>query len=131
LLLNEAGLTLKNIGKPKEAEELLKASIDLHVESNQIAYASVGYQNLADLQFRTGKLESGLESAKKALDAAEKAKFEVEIKNPKAYLAYIFHLLGKNKEADKEFRQADELQIRIEGIRLRTFAGFDMLTFSD
>ncbi|MBE9592625.1 MAG: hypothetical protein IMF19_04020, partial [Proteobacteria bacterium] len=72
--LNEAGVALLNTGRPKEAKESLKRAIDLYVENNQIAYASQCYQNLADLQFRTGELESGLGSAKKALDAAKKSK---------------------------------------------------------
>ena len=36
----------------------------------------MGYRNLADLQFRIGEIESGLDSAKKALEMAEKAKDE-------------------------------------------------------
>ncbi|MCK4736365.1 MAG: tetratricopeptide repeat protein, partial [Methanophagales archaeon] len=121
-LINEAGLALKNIGRPKEAEEPLKTAIDLYIEDNQIAYASAGYRNLADLQFRTGELESGLESAKKALDAAEKAKSDI-ISTSKAYLALILHLLGKNEEAGNWFRQADELWIKISGIRLSSIWG--------
>jgi tetratricopeptide (TPR) repeat protein len=122
-LLNEAGLVLLSIGRPKEGEEPLKAAIDSFLEGNQIAHASVGYQNLAGLQFRTGELESGLESAKKALDAAEKAKFDRYISTSKAYLAWILHLLGKNEEAGNWFRQADELEGKTSGDRLYSLAG--------
>ena len=122
-LLNEAGLALLSIGRPKEGEEPLKAAIDSFLEGNQIAHASVGYQNLAGLQFRTGELESGLESAKKALDAAEKAKFDRYICTSKAYLAGILHLLGKNEEAGNWFRQADELEGKTSGDRLYSLAG--------
>ncbi|NOR76891.1 MAG: tetratricopeptide repeat protein, partial [Methanophagales archaeon] len=122
-LLNEAGLGLTNIGRPKEAEEPLKTAIELYIENNQFAYASRSYQNLADLQFRTGEFESGLESAKKALDAAEKEKFYEYIVFSKAYLAWILHLLGKNEEAGKEFREADELEGRISGYRLYSLLG--------
>jgi tetratricopeptide (TPR) repeat protein len=101
-LLNAAALTLTAIGRSEEAEEPLKAAIDLYIEENQIAYASVGYRNLADLQFRTGELESGLESARTALDTAEKAKTDQYIVNSKAFLAWILHLLGKGEEAEKD-----------------------------
>jgi tetratricopeptide (TPR) repeat protein len=114
LLLSEAGLVLLNTGRPKEAEKPLKTAIDIDIEVNQIAYASVGYLNLAKLQFRTGELERGLSSAKKALVTAEKAKADKKIRNSKAYLAWILHLLGKGGEASKKFRQADELQIMID-----------------
>ncbi|MEA2053316.1 MAG: tetratricopeptide repeat protein, partial [Euryarchaeota archaeon] len=124
-LLNAAGLALLSTGRPEEAEEPLKAAIDLYIEENQIAYASVGYRNLADLQFRTGELESGLESAKTALDTAEKAKTDQYIVNSKAFLAWILHLLGKGEEAEKEFREADELEGKISGYRL--YSGYGIL----
>lgn len=114
ILLSEAGLVLLSTGRPKEAEKPLKTAIDIDIEVNKIAYASVGYLNLAKFQFWTGELERGLSSAKKALDTAEKAKSDKKIRNSKAYLAWILHLLEKGGEASKEFRQADELQIMID-----------------
>nr|CBH38843.1 hypothetical protein containing TPR repeat [uncultured archaeon] len=123
LLLSEAGLVLLNTGRPKEAEKPLKTAIDIDIEVNQIAYASVGYLNLAKLQFRTGELERGLSTAKKALDTAEKAKSDKKIRNSKAYLAWILHLLGKNEEAGNWFRQADELVSKISGYRLCSIWG--------
>jgi tetratricopeptide (TPR) repeat protein len=89
----------------------------------------VGYQNLADLQFRVGELESGLESAKKALDAAEKGKSDEEIEFSKADLAGILHLLGKSKEAEREFREADELQIKDDGNHLYSLSGVSYADF--
>ena len=117
-LLNEAGLMLSSIGYPKEAEELLIKKTNMQIEDKDWNNVSVGYQNLADLQFRVGELESGLESAKKALDAAEKGKSDGQIGSSKADLAGILHLLGKSKEAEREFREADELQIKADGNRL-------------
>ncbi|NQE04819.1 hypothetical protein C5S32_03005 [ANME-1 cluster archaeon GoMg1] len=114
-LLNEAGLMLSSIGYPKEAEELLIKKTNMQIEDKDWNNVSVGYQNLADIQFRVGELESGLESAKKALDAAEKGKSDEQIGSSKADLAGILHLLGKSKEAEREFREADELQIKGDG----------------
>jgi tetratricopeptide (TPR) repeat protein len=108
-LLNEAGLTLENIGRPKEAEEPFLTALKMVIEAKNWENVSSGFICLADLQFRTGRLESGLESAQKALDAAEKAKSDEEILNSKAYFAWILHLLGKNEGADKKFKEADEL----------------------
>jgi len=128
-LLAVAGLALLNAGRPKEAEELLVRKTSMQVEYKDWRNASVGYQNLADLQFRTGELQSGLQSAKKALDAAEKAKYDLGVKNSKAYFAWILHLLGKSKDAENEFCQADEISVRTEGNRLRTFAGAQYADF--
>jgi tetratricopeptide (TPR) repeat protein len=122
-LLNEAGLALFSTARPKEAEKSLLLSAEISRELKDWREISMRYQNLADLQFRTVELESGLESAKKALDAAEKAKFDVYIVISKAYLAWILHLSGKGEEASKEFCQADELQIKIGGYRLYAISG--------
>ncbi len=122
-LLAIAGLALLSTGRPKEAEKLLIRKTKMRIEEEDWLNASSGYQNLADLQFRTGELESGLESAKKALEMSEKAKSDHDTWTSKAYLGWILYLLGKTEEAEKEFHQADELIIKIEGNRLRTLAG--------
>jgi len=95
----------------------------MDIEAKDWENASAGYPNLADLRFRTGELESGLESAKEALDVAEKAKSDSDIRDSNAYLAQILHLLGKGEAAEKEFRQADEFQIRINSNRLYSLLG--------
>jgi tetratricopeptide (TPR) repeat protein len=122
-LLNEAGLMLSSIGYPNEAEELLIKKTNMQIEDKDWKNASVGYRNLADLQFRTGELKSGRESAQKAVDASEKAKSDGGIWVSKAYLAWVLHLLGKGEEAEKEFRQADELVKKTSGYRLYGFSG--------
>jgi tetratricopeptide (TPR) repeat protein len=128
-LLNEAGLVLFCTGRPKEGRNLLIRRINLAIEDKIGGAVYVGYLNLFDIQFRTGELESGLESAKKALDAAEKAKSDSDIINSKAYLAWVLHLMGKGEEAEKEFREADELQIKISGHRLYSGWGVDYADF--
>jgi len=128
-LLNDAGLALHNTGRPKEAEEPFLTAIQMKIEAKDWKNTSAGYRNLVDLQFRTGELESGLESAERAHDAAEKAKFDQYTVYSKAYLAWILHLLGKGETAEKEFRQADELEIRIGGNRLFSFRGVQYADF--
>ncbi len=112
-LLNEAGLSLLNTGRPKEAEEPFLTVIKMSIDAKDWEYASAGYQNLADLQFRTGEIQKGLESAKRALEMAEEAGRDDYIINSKAYLAHILHLLGKNKEVEKLFKEADQLSGKI------------------
>ena len=128
-LLNEAGLALLNTGRSKEAEEPIKRHNEIKIELKDWKNASVGYQNLAELQFRTGELESGLESAKKALEMAEKAKSDVDITDSKACLAWLLHLLGKSEEAGKEFREADELEGKTSGHRRYSGKGIQYADF--
>jgi tetratricopeptide (TPR) repeat protein len=112
-LLNTAGLALLVTGRPKEAEEPFLIGVKMLIEDEDWKNASGIYRNLADLQIRTGELESGLENAKEALDTAEKAKSYEYIEYSKAYLAWTLQLLGNGKEAADWFRQADELHIKI------------------
>jgi hypothetical protein len=55
-LLNEAGLALLKTGKPKEVEKTFLAAIKRDIKDTGGKNAAVGYNNLADLQFRTGKV---------------------------------------------------------------------------
>jgi len=124
-LLNLAGLALFQIGRPKEAEEPLLTGVQINIDAKDWKNASEGYQNLADLQFRTGRLKSSLETAKNSLKMTEKEKYDNHIITSKAYLAWIFHLSGNTKEASNWFREADELQIKIDpdGDRLYSLRG--------
>ena len=117
-LLNAAGLALIATGRPKEAEEPILAAIQITIDEKDFKNASVDYQNLADLQFRTGRLEKGCESAEKAFKMAAEARSDENVINSKAYRACILHLLGKYEEADNWFRQADELGRKIFGFYL-------------
>ncbi|MCK4736387.1 MAG: hypothetical protein KAT65_28295, partial [Methanophagales archaeon] len=128
-LLNEAGLALLTTGRPKNAEELYKKKLEMNVNERQWRPACAGYQNLAELQFRTGELEAGLESAKKAVDATEKTKSDWNIWTSKAYLAWMLYYVGKTEEADKLFRQADELVKKTSGYRLYGFSGNNYADF--
>jgi tetratricopeptide (TPR) repeat protein len=122
-LLAEAGLALLNTGRPKGAEELISKHNEIRIELEDWVNASQGYQNLADLQFRIGEIESGLDSVKKALEMSEKAKNDRKIRNSRAYLGWILYLLGKTEEAQEMFCQADELCIKVGGGRLFSWWG--------
>jgi tetratricopeptide (TPR) repeat protein len=117
-LLNEAGLALKNIGRPKEAEETSQVALRLYRETKDWKNASGCYLNLADLQFRTGELKSAFWNAKIALQFAETASSKEDIVGSIAYVARILHLLGKSEESRTLFEQADELERKISGCQL-------------
>ena len=122
-LLNGAGLALLATGRPKEAEEPFLKAIKMDIADTGGKNASLGYRNLADLQFRTGEIETGLESAEKALEMSEKANFDRYTWSSRSYLSWILHLLGKDEEAQKQFLQADELCEKTEGYRLYSVSG--------
>jgi len=122
-LLNEAGLALLVTGRPKEAEEPFLTGVQMDVSAKDWGNASVGYRNLGDLQFRISEIKKGLESAKTGLEMAEKASSNENIIKSKAYLGHILHLLGKSEEAEKWFREADELTKKVTRNRLHSIYG--------
>lgn len=126
-LINEAGLVLKNTGRPLAAE-MFKKNISLDVKGERWENASVGYQNLAGLQFRTGKINEAGESATEALRYSEKAENKQSQCDSKTYLAYITFLLGRMEEAGRMFEEVHMLQREISGYGLYSQRG---LWYSD
>ncbi len=122
-LLNEAGLALLSTGRPKEAEEVLACLAERDTKGDDWAGASATLQNLAELWFRTGRLKEAKEGAQKAIELEEKAWHKQYIMISKTYLGWILHLLGEDKEAEKEFQQADEIEVKISSHRLYSLPG--------
>lgn len=113
-LLNAAGLSLLNIGQPYKAEGLFIRETRMQVEDKDWRNASTGYENLADLQFRAGRINEAIESSKNAFEMAEKTGSKGYQVYSKAYLAYTLSLKGDTEEAGKLFREADGLEREID-----------------
>jgi tetratricopeptide (TPR) repeat protein len=127
-LLNEAGLALLNLGRPKDAVELLVKKTNMEIGDKDWIDTTTGYVNLAELHFRIGDLERALSYAEKARDAAKKTTSDRMI-IPKVVFAWILHLMGKSEAAGKEFREADVLQIKNYGYRLYKLLGVQFADF--
>jgi len=117
-ILAKAGLGLLLKGQPKEAEGPFLKGLQVDIEAKDWENVSLDYINLAELQLLSSELESGVESAKKAIEMAKKADLDRNISISKSYLARMLHLLGKSEEAAKEFRQADEYERKFTGLGL-------------
>jgi tetratricopeptide (TPR) repeat protein/class 3 adenylate cyclase len=122
-LLNSAGLTLLATGQIKGAEQAFFTALQMAIATKEWENVSGGYHNLAELQFRVGEIEKGLKSARSALVMAKRAGSDWNIVVSKAYLGQILRVLGKNREAEKWFREADQLERKISGNRLYSLRG--------
>ncbi len=120
-LLGVAGLALLYTGRPKEAEGIISRQNEITIELKDWKNVSAGYENLADLRFITGDLEAGLDSAKKDFEMAEKAKGNII--SSKAFIGWGLYLLGRTEEAEKNFKEADKVSLKIEGNQLRSNIG--------
>jgi len=115
-LLNAVGVSLINIGRPKEAEGLLTRAARMHLEDKSWSDASIGYRSyrsLTDLQFRCGKIEEAKVSVNNALRMTLMGKNKFYIVESKIHLGYTLFLSGEIKDAKKLFREADELEKEI------------------
>lgn len=117
-LLNSAGLVLVFTGRPREAREPLLTGVQMDIAAGDWKSASTAYDNLCELQFRVGEIKDALESAKKSLGMAQKVGLDYEIMTSKVYLGHILHLSGARKEAEKRFKEADEVCAKISPYRL-------------
>ncbi|MEW6103090.1 MAG: adenylate/guanylate cyclase domain-containing protein [bacterium] len=113
-LLNETGVSLLFIGRPSEARDLMIRAIKMDIENEDWKNASLGYQNLADLQISIGEVISTKEASKKALEMAEKANDKQYIVISKVRLGYSLFLLGETESAERYFKEADRLQKEID-----------------
>jgi tetratricopeptide (TPR) repeat protein len=122
-LINAAGASLVNTGRPQEAAALYLKGIELYKNASDWKNASVGYLNLTDLEIRIGNIEDSSKSARNALKMAEDAKDQMGQSYSKAYLGYILFLRGDIDEPITLFNQASEIEKTISGDELYSYPG--------
>jgi hypothetical protein len=89
-ILAKAGLGLLLKGQPKEAEGPFLKGLQVDIEAKDWENVSLDYINLAELRLLSSELESGVESAKKAIEMAKKADLDRNISISKAILQGCF-----------------------------------------
>lgn len=115
-ILNEIGYSLKNMGRPFEAEKLLAKILNMRIRN----YFQ-DYLNLAELQLHMGKIDSAIQIAEKAI-GAELLKGSPKMPRPRTvresvYLAYFLLLAGETVLAKSYFSEAvKDIGGSIEGI---------------
>jgi hypothetical protein len=106
-LLATAGLALLAAGRPKESKELFIRKTNMQIEDKDWKNASVGYQNLAELQFRIGELESGLESAleRHLIQQRKQSLFSVSCFQKHILLGYFIYWAKAKRQTFGSVRQ--------------------------
>jgi nucleoside phosphorylase/tetratricopeptide (TPR) repeat protein len=122
-LINAAGVSLVNTGRPQEAVALYLKGIEIDKNARDWKNASVGYQNLTNLEIRIGNIEDSSKSARNALKMAEDAENQQYMSNSKAHLGYILFLRGDIVEPITLFNQATEIEKTISGYELYSYSG--------
>lgn len=129
-LINEAALSMRMLGRPKEAQSLYRKAIvtcNLQNKSslknkfftkNKLAHMSCIYHNLTDLQIVLGQINDAIASSQEATRLMRKSKRTVhniwQEHNSIAYCAYALFLAGDIQAASVEFERANKLQRTID-----------------
>ena len=109
-LLNEAGLSLRALGRLREAAEPMEAGVGAAIETANWRNASTGAGNLSELQLTRGDVAAALEFAQRAVDHAERIEDAFKRAQARGKLAAAQHQAGHNEEAAKLFAEAERLQ---------------------
>ena len=120
LILATIGLCLTSLGRLREAALFYERAATGYLEDKNWSYASIEYQNLADLHANLGALEASAEAARKALDLARKAENKVDERRSLFYQARAYELQGELNKAEKIFEQVEALEKESRSTRYST-----------
>ncbi|MCC6605362.1 MAG: trypsin-like peptidase domain-containing protein [Anaerolineae bacterium] len=109
-ILNEVGLCLMSLGRLATAVPFYERGNQMDVELEDWHNASLGYQNLAELNANLGRLAASATAAEEAFTLARRAENKQDERNSLAYQAWAAHLRGQVDEASAAFQQAEALE---------------------
>jgi tetratricopeptide (TPR) repeat protein len=109
-VLSEAGVRLRALGRLKEAEQPLQASLKIGASIENWKEAANGAYNLSELYLTLGDVLQALTFAQRSLELGKlSGDFFEEMKNL-TVLADILHQAGRLSEAEETFRRAEMMQ---------------------
>lgn len=109
-VLNDAGYTLRALGRLEEAVEPLRAALDAHQARHDYKNASIAAENLSELQLALGRLKEAAASARQAVELADQSSDAFDRITSRTTLANVLHQSRQTEESLRLFVQAEEIQ---------------------
>ena len=109
-LLNEAGATLRSLGRLQEASQALQAAVEIAITHRRWSNASTAAGNLSQVFLNLGDLERAMEVARQGVDLADQSQVWYERVHNRSYLANALHQCGYDDLARDRFAEAEEIQ---------------------
>ncbi len=109
-LLNEAGFSLRALGRLREALEPIQASIDLYAKQENWGHAAVSASNLSELQLTLGDVAQAVESGARSSRYADQSGDMFHRMSKRTTHADALHQAGDTAAALALFREAEQLQ---------------------
>ncbi|HVG06270.1 MAG TPA: TIR domain-containing protein [Thermoanaerobaculia bacterium] len=109
-LLNEAGLSLRALGRVTEAVQPMEGGLGMVVAREDWKNASIQACNLSELTLTLGEVERAVAFGKESIDLADRSQDVLELLVTRASLADALHQAGRWDESAEVFREAETLQ---------------------
>jgi tetratricopeptide (TPR) repeat protein len=113
-ILNEIGRCLMSLGDLSQAVPFYERMIAGYLAEENLGYANVGYQNLAELHAHLGALTESAAAAREALRLARRVENKENKRGSLNLQAWAAHLRGDLETACEAFRQAEILEREID-----------------
>jgi len=110
VILSWAGYSLRALGRLKEASVPMKAGLDAVIKKEDWKNASSGAGSLSELFLSLGKVKVAVDYARKSVIFADKSGDWGEQMANRTTLADALHQSGELFEAEKLFREAENIQ---------------------
>ncbi|ETR71588.1 MAG: WD repeat-containing protein [Candidatus Magnetoglobus multicellularis str. Araruama] len=113
-ILNWASVSLRALGRLRDAEQPMYAALEKFIEQKNWRQASMNADNISDICLTSGRLKKAISYARKSVVFADKCSDIKQSINTRSSLAYVLHQVGKQKESEKYFREAETIQKQSE-----------------
>jgi tetratricopeptide (TPR) repeat protein len=112
VLLNDAGVGLRALGRLQEATGVTQLALDRHIAQGNWKEAAVSASNLSELLRIRGDLGEALAQARKSVVLADKSGDGFQRMVSRTMLAAALHAMGVLGEATTQYEEAEQMEKR-------------------
>jgi tetratricopeptide (TPR) repeat protein len=113
-LLNEAGFSLRVMGRLAEALAPMQGGLEIAIRQENWKVAAVASGNLAELELALGDVAAAQHDAERAVVLSDRHGVVLHRMRKRTVHGEALHALGRRAKAMTRFREAEQLQSRIE-----------------
>nr|NIM11592.1 hypothetical protein [Candidatus Aminicenantes bacterium]NIM84766.1 hypothetical protein [Candidatus Aminicenantes bacterium]NIN17601.1 hypothetical protein [Candidatus Aminicenantes bacterium]NIN41479.1 hypothetical protein [Candidatus Aminicenantes bacterium]NIN84253.1 hypothetical protein [Candidatus Aminicenantes bacterium] len=109
-LFNWAAFRLRGLGRLIEAIQPMQTGLDMRVKQKDWKNAAINAGNLCELMITLGRIREAVHYGELAVAYADRSGSDSQKESKRAKLAGALHQAGQTKEAERLFREAEEMQ---------------------
>ena len=113
-LLNEAGFTLRALGRLPEAVQPMRASTDMYIERREFDYAARTASNLSELALTLGQVAGAVAAGEESVELADRSGDAGIRMINRTVLANALQQAGLWEQSAASFRDAEAMQLELQ-----------------